>query len=271
MEEIVAAAPALGLAGMASAVALRSPQLLAELYGDLAKPGVSQVGKAIGSLLGLGNTILIPVRLMNESARAFEQWSFSQIASRFSSIPDDQVTEIPPEIGVPIIEKLSQTKDSTIREMFIELLAKSADLTQESKIHPSFCNVIASLSPDEAILLRSFHPGRSYPFVTVELKMATGSGAALVHDLVFMPPNEIVLPDNIPLYLSNLAGLGIIEIRRESYLTAPGAYDETERYARHKFKLPDVIPTDEGDRSVMYKKKMFSILPYGASFLQSIR
>ena len=44
------------------------PGLLKEVYGDLAKPGVEQVGKALGTVIGLGNTILWPIALANEKA-----------------------------------------------------------------------------------------------------------------------------------------------------------------------------------------------------------
>jgi len=45
---------------------IQTPGLLKEIYGDLAKPGVSQVGKALSTVVGLGNTILWPVALLNE-------------------------------------------------------------------------------------------------------------------------------------------------------------------------------------------------------------
>jgi hypothetical protein len=45
------------LPALAAGLAARS-ELLKEIYTDLAKPGVSQVGLAIGTILGLGNTAL---------------------------------------------------------------------------------------------------------------------------------------------------------------------------------------------------------------------
>jgi hypothetical protein len=40
------------------------PELMKEIYSDLAKPGVSQVGKNLGCILGLGNTALYPIYLL---------------------------------------------------------------------------------------------------------------------------------------------------------------------------------------------------------------
>lgn len=50
---------------------LKVPGLIVEVYGDLAKPGVQQVGKALETVLGLGNTILWPLALANARARAW--------------------------------------------------------------------------------------------------------------------------------------------------------------------------------------------------------
>ena len=61
--------PGTALTIAAAARFLIPKELLKEIYGDLLKPGVSQVGKAIGTLIGLGNTILWPLLLLNESAR----------------------------------------------------------------------------------------------------------------------------------------------------------------------------------------------------------
>ncbi len=87
--------------------AAQIPALLKEIYGDLAKPGVSQVGKALGSVLGLGNTILWPVTLLNERARIALEKNLEKYREQIKDIPNEELTEVPPELGVPIVEKLS--------------------------------------------------------------------------------------------------------------------------------------------------------------------
>jgi len=39
--------------------------LIKEIYGDLAKPGVTQVGNALGTVIGLLNTCLSPIKYLN--------------------------------------------------------------------------------------------------------------------------------------------------------------------------------------------------------------
>ncbi len=77
--------------------------LLTQLYGDLAKLGVSQVGKALSTVLGLGNTILWPVQLLNERARITLEINLESYREKVSKIPEDKVNEVPPEVGFQLL------------------------------------------------------------------------------------------------------------------------------------------------------------------------
>ena len=44
-------------------------ELLKEIYGDLAKPGVQNVGIALSAILGLGITIMWPIMWANERTK----------------------------------------------------------------------------------------------------------------------------------------------------------------------------------------------------------
>jgi hypothetical protein len=84
-----------------------------------------------------------------------------------------------------------------------------------------------------------------------------------------MPPPEIVNTDNIPLYISNLSGLGIFEIRRGTYLTADNAYDDLISYAKETFKFPDTMTVENVVRTVTYSRHVISRLPYGVAFMNA--
>ena len=85
------------------------PELLKEVYGDLAKPGVSQVGKALSAVLGLGNTVLYPLHLINEKTRITLESNLQKYREKLKNIPDEKIIPVPPEIGVPIAETVSYT------------------------------------------------------------------------------------------------------------------------------------------------------------------
>jgi hypothetical protein len=84
----------------------QAPGLLKSVYGDLAKPGVEQAGKALSTIIGLGNTILWPVALANEKAKIALENNLEKYRKRLESTPKEHITEIAPEIPkVAIINK----------------------------------------------------------------------------------------------------------------------------------------------------------------------
>ena len=245
--------------------------VLIEIYKDLAQPGVRQVGAALGTVLNLGGNILLPIRLLNKVAAEFERRNFEEIAARFSSITEEQIVDVAPEIGVPITEKLSHTDDATLRAMYIELLAKAATKSEVSAVHPSFINVVSSITPDEAILLRSLFGKRSLPLISIDFKSRIPDGGRMMpHDLVFVPPSDIIYPANMALYISNFVSLGIVEVRRDTWLTADGSYDEVINYATTTYGYGDEITLPGGEkRDVEYSKHILSVVDYGDSFIKA--
>lgn len=245
--------------------------LITQIYKDLARPGVSQVGKALGTVLGLGNTILIPLRLLNEYSRKFEEKNFEEIADRFSKIPEEEIVEISPEIGVPILDALSHTEDSRLREMFIELLGKAATQSKVDQAHPSFVSVIEALTPDEALLLTSWRDKNSHPFITLKLLNPENKAMSKQFaDLICLPPKGILHTENLGFYISNLVGLGLIEIKRELELADSSHYDAIINFAKNKYNLGEKVDVgEEKEWNVDYKKSTFGFLPYGHKFIEA--
>src|SRR5262245_48813090 len=134
--------------------ALQSPGLLKEIYGDLAKPGVTQAGKALGTVIGLGNTILLPIHWANERSRLALESNLEKYRKRLEAVSEGEITPVPPEIGVPIVEKLSYVTDDELSDMYVNLLANASTINTAQFAHPAFVHIINNLSPDEALLLK---------------------------------------------------------------------------------------------------------------------
>ena len=256
-----------GASGFLSAMAIKSPELLKEIYGDLAKPGVRQVGQAIGDLLGLGATVLIPLRLLTATFSEFEKRCYERLAMRFSSIEDENIIAVTPEIGVPLLERLSYSSDEHISSLYIELLATAADKSKVDDAHPSFVNVIANLCPDEARILTHFSEEiDSIPFI--EVRYTAPDHFKIKYDLVSNFPNLKINMANVPLYLSNLSALGIIHIDRNKSLQM-GDYDNIIRYAQDKLNVLDKMEEAGITYSVAYERCAGMLLPYGQRFIKS--
>lgn len=261
--------PALGSLGALVAAAWKSPELLKEIYGDLAKPGVAQVGRALGTVIETGALALLPLRLANSAARAWEQRTFEQIAERFSSIEEGQVDSIRPELAVPILESLQFTSDETIRSLFIELLASGSDKAYSETCHPSFVHIIKNLSPDEGKILTEWNGKSAVPFLDIWMRVGKSRRKRLNN--VMDIPKSLNLSQNINVYISNMTGLGLIKRTTSQWLDEKN-YESHVKYADSKWpgiKQSNVQKFDmatEVDGQIFYECGMISIEPYGTLF-----
>lgn len=245
------------------------PGLLKEVYGDLAKPGVEQVGKALGTVVGLGNTILWPIALANERAKIALENNLEKYRKRLESTPKEEITEVAPEIGVPIGEKIAYVTNEELSDMYVELLAKASTASSASLAHPSFVNVINNLSPDEAILLKALRTSQSLPFIETRLHQ-NGEREWTTLDHLYSALSKVTgmsFPNNVVAYVSNFEGLGILRVRTDIFIAGEGFYEPLELESKARFKRFDDIP--ESKMQIKFKKGRIDVTPFGRLFLQA--
>lgn len=247
--------------------------LLTEIYRDLAAPGVRQVGKALDTIIETGCLALLPLRLANAKARDWEERTFAQIAQKLQDTAIDNVEPIRPEIGVPVLDALSKTADPDLREMFLNLLASAATKQDSKNCHPSFSHVISQLSPDEAKLIRAWSDKAEIPTLTIGKN--TSSGVLIWHRHVLELPDQLDLPEHVPVYIANLIGLGIVNVTTDSWLSDDEKYASIIKGAREKY--PDILLSmtqgyvlfsneQRPDEYMYYEKGILRIEPYGRLF-----
>ena len=187
--------------------ALKIPGLLVEIYGDLAKPGVQQVGKALGTVFGLGNTVLWPVHLANERSRMYLERNLEDYRMRLHQVDLEKIVPVTPEIGVPIAEKLTYVRDTKLADMYLSILEKAANGDHVSEAHPSFVNIINNLSSDDALLLEYFVTDPDLEFVAA--KWWSDRIYSFAGDLLISPKHSSnLLLQTLP--TSKPAGLGLV-------------------------------------------------------------
>jgi hypothetical protein len=247
----------------------QTPGLLKEVYGDLAKPGVEQVGKALGTVIGLGNTILWPVALANAKARISLESNLEKYRKQLEGTPNEEITEVTPEIGVPIGEKITYVTNEELSDMYIELLAKASTASSASLAHPSFVNVINNLSPDEAVLLKTLRTTQALPFVETRLHQIVKQEWKTL-DPHYSPLSKvtgILFPNNIAAYVSNFEGLGILQVRIDICMAGEGLYEPLELESKARFKDLEDIP--EPKMVIKFQKGKIELTPFGRLFLQA--
>lgn len=249
---------------------VKLPGLLKEIYGDLAKPGVKQVGKALETVVGLGNTLMWPIALLNERSRLALENNLERYRQKLERVPEEKIVNVMPEIGVPIAERLTYVTDPNLSELYISLLAGASNADELDRAHPSFVNVIANLSPDEAILLRRFTSSARQPLVFVKM-VNNKDQSYVVLQGAFMQKfvtSELTFPANIAAYLSNLAGLGLLEVVEGKELVN-GNYEAIEGEQRDGFtKLIAAIHPD-GSQRLQFERGVVEATSFGRQFISA--
>ena len=249
--------------------AVKLPGLLIKIYGDLARPGVRQVGKALETIIGLGNTILWPIALANERARISLQRNLEKFRARLEKIPEEKIVPVAPEVGVPIAERLAYVQDEKLSDLYVRLLSKASAVETVGQAHPSFVNVINNLSPDEAIILETFGRVKAIPFVVPRA----------VQGQRFLPLKELLVPkrvsdgllysQNMEAYWSNLAGLGLVVIRYDE------TFDDDKVYANLEAEWTDDLKAQiqQSDklrgRALEFSHGLISVTYYGRQFIEA--
>jgi Abortive infection alpha len=196
------------------------PAILTDIYGDLLRPGVKQVGKALETVIGLGNTILWPFALVNGVADITLKRSLEKYRAKLENVPADEIIQVRPEIGVPIAERLSYVHDDYLSDLFVNLLAKASIKNNANLAHPSFVNIIDNLSPDEGLMLYHLKQ-RRYSYVR-RSRIAEGEDSSTyskygeIEDTIIenkFPIQELSLSSNFAMYVDHLVHMNILLIR----------------------------------------------------------
>ena len=244
------------------------PELLKEIYSDLAKPGVQQVGKALGGILGLGNTALYPVHLLNERTSIILKLNMDKYREQMENTKDDDTIEVAPEIGVPIAEKLSYVSNEELSNMYINLLAKASTKTTVNQAHPGFANLIDRLCPDEAIFLKNMKQFGDMPFVEVILKWKDKNQWTTIKDFActFNYLNGLNNEQNIGSYITNLDALGILSIRRDIWIEPQETTYDPIKDVYRSMKIDENILKE---RFIDFKKCQVKITQLGIMFIKA--
>jgi Abortive infection alpha len=214
-------------------------QLLPAVYQDVLAPGVKQLGIALESVMGLAPTLMLPLKYINEAAKLLLARRLEKLRQKLQDQPAANTTQIPPEIGVPVVEKLMHVKDESLAELYVQLLASAANTKTASVAHPSFVQLIANLSPDEAALLQLFQnpdDPQFWPYVKAQLEQLNDNDEAVSYIHLRGPllgwekVIHLQLPDNLPAYVENLVRCGFLSNEWGVLMSNHPKVDRGKRY-----------------------------------------
>lgn len=248
-----------------------TPQVLSMVYTDLAQPGVQKVGTALGTVLEFSTSLLLPIKLLNEKFRLNFEKNLNDYKKKIESIPEEELIEVNPQIGTPIIEKLSYTTNEEIADLFTNILAMASSSKNVNLAHPGFVQLIERLSVDEARIVKHLVGKDFVPCVTFRAytKNETGGFIELLKNATLIQFEvELLFPQNISTYLDNLVSIGILDVNHGLHKMNKKVYEPLlEKYEFERVKTEHV---DKGHfKNIECTNGYYQITNFGKSFINS--
>lgn len=216
-----------------------------EIYIDLFQPGMKKVGEALSTVLDSANLILLPLKLINERSKVYFQDNIKKYSEKLNN-KELTPSQVPPYVGLPIIDKLTYLEQNELSEAFLNLLTKASFDETLNLAHPTFVTILNNLSNDEAKILFFYKDHERIPFIDLyihkfkETVSAPEQNEQVINrdklkqliDYTFQErehtflkyalnltsiERDVVLhyPKNIDLYIENLLHNGLIYFERE--------------------------------------------------------
>ena len=246
-----------------------TPNILGQVYGDLAQPSVKAVGNALGTVFEFSTSFLLPVKLLNEKFKLNFTKRLNEYKEKLEQIPEEKQCEVHPQIGTPIIEKLSYTTNDEIADMFTTLLANASNVDMVNTAHPSFVNMIERMSPDEARLLSYLKGKEDIQYCVFNGNTSNGNGFVTLLDHVTMLDEEVTIsfPQNINAYLANFVSLGIIIDKNGQFRMDKTIYNKIREKYDLKQLEAQLVPNSF--QSISVEESYYLITDFGKLFIKA--
>jgi len=238
-----------------------------DIYKDGLQPAVTELG------VGLGNAVKIALAPITALA-----WGYDKISSYldfaipayFESRNIRKEKIITPDVAtaIPAIESMRYTRDE-IRTMLLNLLCASMNMDTSEFVHPAFVEILKQMTPDEAKILNQLSGEFLYePIIDIAVEKPLREGLFTLFNSIGAIGEEASceFPDRVPLYLTNLTRLGLVDIPENNGLADDWRYDKVRKSLSFLEKVE--LAKKEGD--IFFFKKMVGITALGSNLRKAV-
>ena len=243
--------------------------LLALVYKDLLRPSAQVIGESLKAVLEFASTPFMALQLQNDKLKLNLKKRLDEYAQKLDSIPEDKRCEVHPQIGLPIIEKLTYTTCDEIADLFTSLLASASSIDTANTAHPAFISMIERMSPDEARILEYLKDKEDIQYCDINAYSNQNSGYDTLAEHVTMIEHDVALiyPKNTNAYLANLVSLGILRDKKGTFRMDKTQYNRIrEEYHVEEFTA-SAVP--EIYKSIEVEESYYQVTPFGRLFIQA--
>lgn len=243
--------------------------LLALVYKDLLRPSVQVIGKSLKAVLEFVSTPFMALQLQNDKVKLNLEKRLDEYAQKLHSIPEEKRCEVHPQIGLPIIEKLTYTTCDEIADLFTSLLASASSIDTANTAHPAFISMIERMSPDEARILEYLKDKEDIQYCDINVYSNQNSGYNTLFEHVSMIEEDVALiyPENTNAYLANLVSLGILRDKKGTFRMDKTQYNRIKGKYQVEELTAKFVP--ERWKSIDVEESYYQVTPFGRLFIQA--
>ena len=245
--------------------------LVKMILPDLVKPAAKELGVGLGHIAEFLMLITLPFQYVTKTVKLRFAKRMERVADRIEAQPSEKRVEIPSSIGHPIVQQLLIETDDDLAAMYENLLVAAASQDTADRVHPSFIRCVQNLAPDEAVLIDYLKNQKTVPYLRFRYQFTDTEWLDQTPALTGIE-NKIQLgkPENLPAYLQNLVGLGILEKGSGSLADTNAWYSDLE--TTYQPVVNELIEKGHGGKKcdVTAERGYFNITAYGRLFFAAV-
>lgn len=257
--------------GVTETIADEAKGLAVEVYKDVGKTTLGQVGHVVG---GLAKLVLWPVKLALDTANSQLDKLSARVEAKLKDVPPERLLPAPATVAGPAALHYALLGDGedvdVLRGMFEDLLVSSMDSATADNVHPGFVSILSQLSTDEAWMLKAITK-RDFDAPVIEVRhmrvsqdfIAEGLLCDWGHGLAIEPTREAQ-------YLANMQRLGIIAIDLDAQLARdhddPNVSIAHEGYDKLDTRMNNTIKRRDGWPMLVGQRGTIQLTAFGAQF-----
>jgi hypothetical protein len=243
-------------------------------YNDTLKEPLKSSSKITSTVLNFFyNTVLYPMQKYNLYAEDKLKKYAEDLQNRAKKIPEKNLVNPRVNILGPTVEGLKYNLDEEyIKEMFTNILLSDMDNRKQSKVLPSYIEIIKQLSKEDAeflILLKKFDG--NFCSISINIKEQNSEGYSPLDKYIIYGYDHNSISNTTtfgtsklnPLVLDNLIMHGLIKQDYNIYYTHPIAneqYTTLFDQVKGKYRLLS-------NQSLIYDKGLVCLTDFGKNFI----
>lgn len=206
------------------------------VYQDVVQPAAQELGKALQTVAKSVHLVLAPVSALVWGYDQIKDFVSLKVTEKLKNVPPENLITPKPNVAGPALEALRYTgHESSLSELYANLLAAAMDSLTAEGAHPAFVEIIKQLTPDEAKLVALFIREMALPIINLRWEFKpnpegkTGGKEVLTQYSHLGSIAGCQYPHLTPTYIDNLCRLGLAEVPTFWEYTSKGVYDPLEQ------------------------------------------